>query len=197
MAEILNYSATKRVWFPRKVRLVAFVFLGICLTTAGMFVVDTIQGVLAWRDGVPEISRAMSAVEISDTIDRILRHMDVEGSGDHYSSVTGKFATPLNNARGFIRYGGFDGGGSEWIEVQIDPGFATNFRDQLAKASGLRRSSQLPLESPSQSWWPRQWPSDAQCYRQGTRFEYLILPDTGTHAWFVRSFLCGTDRYAK
>lgn len=89
----------------------------------------------------------------------------------------------MRGINGLTESGGLHGDGTDWYEVKLSPDLAAELRAALPK-SFVERVDWFPSDNRAPPWWPTQFPSDAQCYRKDQR--YLILPDTGTRAWFMR-----------
>jgi hypothetical protein len=116
-------------------------------------------------------SKAVSPAEASASVGRSLMSWGVTVGS-------------MRAINGFTESDGFHGDGTDWYELELGAYSADDLRLALGATAGITQSKQFPRESTAPPWWPTHWPSDAQCYRRN--LEYLILPDTGTKAWFMR-----------
>jgi hypothetical protein len=91
----------------------------------------------------------------------------------------------INGVRGYSVSGGIHGDGTDWYEVDLPPALARELRASLNGSAVVKKSKTCPQRQDAPSWWPATWPIDAQCYE--LQLEYLVLPDTGTRAWFHKA----------
>ncbi len=98
--------------------------------------------------------------------------------------VSGDIARRIQAINGFTETGGFMGGRSDWYEVELSVDLATELRASLPRVA--KKGAILPTGS-APSWWPK-WPSINSCYYNEDQHEYLILPDGGRRAWFLRDW---------
>lgn len=89
--------------------------------------------------------------------------------------------TPIN---GHTESDGFHGDGVDWFEVELSPELAARLRASLENHRSIRQDNPIPSRGSAPSWWPKSWPGDVRCYHH--RHDYLMLPQTGTRAWFMR-----------
>lgn len=93
-------------------------------------------------------------------------------------------AQRMTGINGFSESSGFHGDGTDWYEIELSPDLVAELRAGLAQSTAVTKSRHFPKEDSAPPWWPKTWPADAQCYEKD--FRYLVLPDTGTRAWFLR-----------
>ena len=101
-----------------------------------------------------------------------------------YTNLKNSISRRITGLNGFTESDGFHGDGTDWYEVELSPDLATELRSALARSPTVMKGEFPQKWDSAPSWWPKSWPSDAQCYRW--HFEYLVLPDSGTRAWFLR-----------
>ena len=101
-----------------------------------------------------------------------------------YTNFVRTAAGRMTGINGFTESDGFHGDGTDWYEVELSPDFAAELRSALAQSTTIKKSRRFPDEHSAPSWWPKTWPADAQCYDKDS--EHLVLPDSGTRAWFMR-----------
>jgi hypothetical protein len=95
-------------------------------------------------------------------------------------------ASKIHGVRGFSEGDDFHGDGTDWYEVELSPETATELRATLSRSPAFKKTKPMwYLHYPkAPSWWPTNWPTDAQCYEKDSM--YFVLPDAGTRAWFKR-----------
>ena len=101
-----------------------------------------------------------------------------------YTNLQNSIASRMTGLNGYTESDGFHGDGTDWYEIELSPDLAAELRVALAQSSVVKKSKSFPRENSAPRWWPKTWPADAQCY--GKDLEYLVLPDSGTRAWFMR-----------
>jgi hypothetical protein len=128
-----------------------------------------------------EVSRDVSTTLISWGILGPIPQVDPE-----YTRMEKSVINKIHGVRGFTVSDDFHGDGMNWYEVELSPELATELRSNLSRSPDVKKSKPMyylnSKESPS--WWPTQWPADAECYEKD--LGYFILPDNGTHAWCMR-----------
>jgi len=129
----------------------------------------------------PEVSRRVAVTLISWRILGPIPRVDPE-----YTRMQKSVINKIQGVRGFTKSDDFHGDGTDWYEVELSPELAAELRSNLSRSSGFKKNKPAHYlnndESPS--WWPTQWPADAEVYEKD--FGYFVLPDSGTRAWFMQ-----------
>lgn len=135
-------------------------------------------------------SRTLSEAEVSRRVAVELMSWGAFGPlpqvDPEYTKMEDSVVSKIHGVRGFSESDGFHGDGTDWYEVELSPGAATELRDTLSRSPAFRKTKPMWYlhEDKAPSWWPADWPTNAQCYEKDAMF--LVLPDTGTRAWFKR-----------
>lgn len=101
-----------------------------------------------------------------------------------YTTLETSVIRKIQGIRGFTESDGFHGDGTDWYELELSPNFANDLRAALSQSTTVKTTTSFPSDSSAPSWWPTTWPRGAKCYTKD--LEYLVLPDTGTRAWYMR-----------
>jgi len=129
-----------------------------------------------------EVSRRV-AVELMDSWGAFgpLPQFDPE-----YTKMQHSVISKIHGVRGFSESDDFHGDGTDWYEVELSPETATELRATLSRSPAFEKTRPMwYLHYPkAPSWWPTNWPANAQCYEKDLMF--FVLPDTGTRAWLKR-----------
>ena len=102
-----------------------------------------------------------------------------------YSNLRSSIARQVKGVNGFTHSAGIHGDGTDWYEVEFAPELAVQLRSKVQWSATARETKYFPGGRPAPSWWPSTWPADARCFQIGS--DYLVLPDSGTRAWYVRN----------
>jgi hypothetical protein len=133
-------------------------------------------------------SKSVPPADASRSVAVSLMHWGVFGAvprGDpDYTNRVNSIAGRMTGINGYTESDGFHGDGTDWYELELAPDLADELRSSLAESTTVKKGKDFSRESSAPSWWPQAWPADAQCYEKD--LEYLVLPDTGTRAWFMR-----------
>jgi len=117
-----------------------------------------------------------------------LMHWGVFGAvpddGTEYSTLEQSIERRIQGVKGFTESDNYHGEGTDWYEVVLAPDVATELRDGLARSGTVKPSAEFPQRTTAPPWWPIHWPADARCYEE--ELEFLVIPDSGTRAWFMR-----------
>jgi len=108
----------------------------------------------------------------------------VPGRDPDYTNLENSIEGRMTGINGFTESDGVHGDGTDWYEIELSSELAAELRAALAQSSVVKKSRNFPRENSAPSWWPKTWPADAQCYEKD--LQYLVLPDSGTRAWFMR-----------
>ena len=90
----------------------------------------------------------------------------------------------ITGLRGFTGRDGFWGEGTDWYEFDLSPAIADRLRAALNRSDSASKNEAVPVDNFTPDWWPKQLPADVTCYEEDG--EYLLLTNSGTHAWFMR-----------
>lgn len=101
-----------------------------------------------------------------------------------YTTLETSLIRKIQGIRGFTESDGFHGDGTDWYELELSPSFANDLRATLGKSTTVNKSNDSPYAPKAPSWWPTKWPADVKCY--SLDLQYLVLPDTGTRAWYMQ-----------
>ena len=87
----------------------------------------------------------------------------------------------ITGVRGYAVFD-FHGSGTVYLEVTLTQSLADDLRAAL---QFTKKPNYLGVMSDEwgPKWWPKTWPADARTYDD--HGDTLILPDSGTKAWFV------------
>jgi hypothetical protein len=160
--------------------LVALVGLGVLLfrPLLGLLMAFALSGT----------SKSVPPADATRSVAVSLMHWGVFGTvpdrDPAYTNLENSIARGMTGINGFTESDGFHGDGTDWYEVDLSPDLAAELRTKLAQSPTVKKSNRHPYENTAPSWWPKTWPADSQCYESG--LQYLVLPDTGTRAWFLR-----------
>jgi hypothetical protein len=133
---------------------------------------------LAFRDTGRSVSGPDTAWSVAADLGSWPIFPQQRSPGEAIDALRGR----ITGVRGYSVSGGIHGDGTDWYEVDLPPSLANELRTSVNGSPAVKKSKEFPRGTDAPSWWPTTWPADAQCYE----FElgYLVLPDTGTRAWF-------------
>jgi hypothetical protein len=133
-------------------------------------------------------SKSVAPADATQSVAVSLMHWGVLGTvpdrDPDYTNLKNSIARRMTGIKGFTESDGVHGDGTDWYEVELSTDLAAELRSALAQSTAVTKSKNFPRENSAPSWWPKTWPADAQCYEKD--LEYLVLPDSGTRAWFLR-----------
>ncbi len=91
----------------------------------------------------------------------------------------------ITGINGFSESDGFHGDGTDWYELELTPELADELRSGLKVTTTVQQTSGVASNmGTAPAWWPKTFPADTRFYTW--ELQYLVLPDTGTKAWFMR-----------
>jgi hypothetical protein len=102
-----------------------------------------------------------------------------------YINLRSAIASQIQGIRGFTESDGFHGDGFDWYEFTLSADLADKLRTAVSRLDHVKIVTELdlPLIESVPDWWPRHWPADVKIYHRYS--DCLILPDTGTKAWYL------------
>ena len=124
------------------------------------------------------VSQAVPADETVRMCEVTLRDWKLFGPDDQ---ITDR----MHFVNGWTKSDGWHGDGEDWYEVDLSPDLAADLRTKLTASTVVKKEVLAPDVAWNPPWWPTAWPADARIYADDGEFKYLILPDTGTHAWVL------------
>jgi hypothetical protein len=135
---------------------------------------------LAFRDSGRDVSPYDTAGNVAAELGWWPVFPQRSNRGEAIDALRGR----ITGVRGYSVSGGIHGDGTDWYEVDLQPSLADELRTSASGSAAVKKCKNFPRDNDAPSWWPTTWPADAQCYE----FEsgYLVLPDSGTRAWFRR-----------
>ena len=136
---------------------------------------------LVMGHGTSQNIQTISREEISGSLATALMQWEVFGKHEANSQYMRSWHSLVDGIRGINGISEIDG--MDWYEVELTPELANQLRAGLRKTPGVQKNEGWQGRS-EPGWWPKDAPRDTPCYQRGE--EYLILPASGTHAWFVR-----------
>ncbi len=101
-----------------------------------------------------------------------------------HTDLLNSIAYRIKGSRGYTSGADFQGNGTNWYEFEVSTDLADELRTALPELEAVRLIETIPRQWDAPVWWPGQWPANAKIYKR--YHEYLVLPDSGTRAWFLR-----------
>jgi hypothetical protein len=133
-------------------------------------------------------SKSVAPADATDSVAASLMSWGAFGSvpdrDPGYTNLRSSIAARMTGINGFTESDGFHGDGTDWYELELEADLAAELRASFAHLDGVTKSQDFPRDNSAPPWWPTTWPVNAQCYQKD--LEYLVLPDTGSRAWFLR-----------
>ena len=148
---------------------------------AGQLVLDFACRGTRQEIGLAEVSRS-----VAGSLTRWGLFGAVPDREPEYTTLEHSVGSRILGVRGLTSSDGFHGDGTDWYEVVLSPYLASELRVTLRELGAVKKeeTTVLPRAGLPPPWWPTQWPPDARVYTSVS--EYLVLPETGTRAWFMR-----------
>jgi hypothetical protein len=169
-------------WF-RGLFVALLVLAGLGALGIGLFAIS-------FEQGLETRTKTVAPAEVASHLATILMHWQAFGAASpertDYSKTLKSVERQMKGLRGFSASGGFHGDGTDWYEVELAPDLAAELRAGLPRSTTVKPASTLPRrEKLAPPWWPVEWPADAVWYTHAEDISYLILPRSGTRAWFL------------
>lgn len=185
MSASIDYQSPSRHQRPSRFPTVVVVL--VVLVGLGVLLFRPLLGLLM-TFALSGTSKTVAPADATQSVAVSLMHWGVLGTvpdrDPDYTNLKNSIARRMTGINGFTESDGFHGDGTDWYEVALSPDLAAELRAALAQSSVVKKSTHFPRENSAPSWWPKTWPADARCYEKDS--QYLVLPDRGTRAWFLR-----------